>query len=191
MGGVWERMIGVARRILDAMLLQAGRARLTHEVLTTLLAEVTAIMNERPLIPVSSDPENSYILTPSMLLTQKTGTHSSPLSDINAGDMLKCQWKRVQVLADEFRYRWRREYLSTLQCRKKWPQKELDIKEGDVVLLKEKQAKRNEWPIGIIVKAAPSEDGMIRKAEVKVVKQGMTKIYYRPISKLVFLMSPI
>lgn len=126
-----------------------------------------------------------------MLLTQKTGTHSSPISDINTGDMMKCQWKRVQVLADEFWYRWRREYLSTLHCRRKWPQKELDIKEGDVVLLKEKQTKRNEWPMGIIVKAVPSEDGMIRKAEVKVVKQCMTNIYYRPILELVFLMSPI
>ncbi|KAL1259106.1 hypothetical protein QQF64_009683 [Cirrhinus molitorella] len=191
MGGVWERMIGVARRILDSMLLQAGRVRLTHEVLTTLMAEVTAIMNAQPLIPVSSDPENPYILTLSMLLTQKTDSHFSPLSDINEGNMFKSQWKRVQALAEEFWYRWRKEYLSTLQCRKKWPQKEFDIKEGDVVLLKENQAKRNEWPIGIIVKAVPSEDGMIRKAEVKVVKQGVTKIYYRPISELVFLMSPI
>lgn len=47
---------------------------------------------------VSCDPENPYNLTPSMLLTQKTGTHTSPLSDINAGNMLKCQWKRFQVL---------------------------------------------------------------------------------------------
>lgn len=30
MGGVWERMIGVARRILDGMLLQTSRVRLTH-----------------------------------------------------------------------------------------------------------------------------------------------------------------
>ncbi|KAL0152096.1 hypothetical protein M9458_052603 [Cirrhinus mrigala] len=119
MGGVWECMIGVAQHILDGMFLQAGRARLTHEVLTALFAEVTAIMNARPLIPVSSDPENPYILTPSMLLTQKTGTLQH---------MLKCQWKHVQVLADEFWYRWRREYLGTLQCRKQWPQKEPDIK---------------------------------------------------------------
>lgn len=103
---VWEHMIGVARRILDGMLLQTSRVRLTHKVLTTLLAEVIAIMNARPLIPISSDPENPHILTPYMLLTQKSVTHSSPDIDISGGDMLEYQWKRVQLLADKFWYQW-------------------------------------------------------------------------------------
>lgn len=58
MGGVWERMIGITRHILDSMLLQTGSARLTHKVLTTFLAEVTAIAvtttansESRPLPP--------------------------------------------------------------------------------------------------------------------------------------------
>lgn len=58
MGGVWERMIGIAKRILDSTLLQHGSTSLTHEVLTTFLAEVAAIINNRPLIQVSSDPED-------------------------------------------------------------------------------------------------------------------------------------
>lgn len=58
MGGVWERMIGVVRRILDSML--------THDVLTTFTAEVSAMVNSRPLVPVSSDPENPTVLSPTM-----------------------------------------------------------------------------------------------------------------------------
>lgn len=69
MGRSWERMIGVVRHILDAMLLRAGTAPLTHEVLTTLMAEVMAMMNARPLVPVSVDPEMPTLLTPAMLLT--------------------------------------------------------------------------------------------------------------------------
>ena len=38
MGGVWERMIGITRKILDSMLLDAGAKNLTHEVLTTFMA---------------------------------------------------------------------------------------------------------------------------------------------------------
>lgn len=38
MGGAWESMIGVARRILDSLLL--GVKNLTHDVLTKLMAEV-------------------------------------------------------------------------------------------------------------------------------------------------------
>ncbi|XP_071153733.1 uncharacterized protein [Mytilus edulis] len=72
MGGAWERMIGITRRILDSMLLNAVGRSLTHDVLNTLMAEVSAIVNSRPLVPVSTDPENPLILTPAMLLTQKT-----------------------------------------------------------------------------------------------------------------------
>ncbi|KAL1270884.1 hypothetical protein QQF64_029900 [Cirrhinus molitorella] len=40
MGGAWERMIGIARRILDCMLLEQKRSYLLQEVLTTLMAKV-------------------------------------------------------------------------------------------------------------------------------------------------------
>lgn len=71
MGGVWERVIGVVRRILDGLLLKTSTTRLTHEILTTLLAEVMAIVNARPLVPVSTGPETPEVLSLAMLLTQK------------------------------------------------------------------------------------------------------------------------
>ncbi|XP_035860336.1 uncharacterized protein LOC118495618 [Sander lucioperca] len=144
MVGTWERMIGVARRILDSMLLQVGPLKLTHEVLSTFMAEVCAIVNARPLIPVSTNPEAPLILTPSMLLTQKTGVSLSPASNFSKGDLLKNQWKRVQALAETFWARWRREYLSTLQCRQKWQSQKPNLKEGDVILMEDSQTKRNQ-----------------------------------------------
>lgn len=78
MGGSWERLIGLSRRILDAMLLKTRPSRLTHEVLSTLMAEVMAIMNARPLLPVSTDPENPTVLTPAMILTQKMSALAAP-----------------------------------------------------------------------------------------------------------------
>lgn len=56
MGGVWLRMIGTTRRILDLILLDCGSKCLTHEVITTFVAEGTSIFNSRPLVPVSRDP---------------------------------------------------------------------------------------------------------------------------------------
>lgn len=188
MGGVWERMIGMGRRILDSMLLQAGRVQLTHEILTTLLAEVTAVINARPIIPVSLDPEHPHILSPAMLLTQKSAALPPICDNIDHKNMLKSHWKRVQFLADHFWSRWRKEYLCTLQSRQKWHHKKTNIKEGDVVLLKDKRTRRNEWPIGIIVKTVPSEDGLARKAEVRVANEGTVKTYYRPISEMIFLL---
>ena len=189
MGGSWERLIGVARRILDAMLLQRGPVRLTHEVLSTFMAEVMAIMNGRPLVTVSTDPDMPAVLTPAMLLTQKMSTVSAPSGNFDTAQLFRKQWKHVQCLADTFWKRWRGEYLSTLQSRRKWTQEKPNIKAGDVVLMKDSQAHRNEWPMGLILKTFPSSDKRVRKVEVRIVKDGTAKVFLRPITEMVVLLS--
>lgn len=52
MGAVWERMICVARKILDSMFLKQG-SEVTHEVLVMLIVEISAIINFRPIIAKS------------------------------------------------------------------------------------------------------------------------------------------
>lgn len=189
MGGVWERMIGLARNILDGLLLKNSNTRLTHEVLVTFMAEVMAIMNARPLVPVTTDLETPVILSPAMLLTQKANPVLSPPGNFELKDLYKAQWRQVQGLADCFWKRWRQEYLTTLQTRRKWTVEKANVKEGDIVLLKDTQVKRNEWPVGIVVKAIPSHDKKVRKLEVKIVKQGSVKMYLRPVTDVIVLLS--
>lgn len=86
----------------------------SHEVLVTLIAEVTAIMNARPIVPVSSDPDMPTVFTPAMLLTQKVDSVSAPSGDLDLRDLYQSQWKQVQGLADSFWKWWRQEYLATL-----------------------------------------------------------------------------
>lgn len=117
MGGVWERMIGITRNILNSMLLDVSTKHLTLEVLCTLMAEVAAIINGRPLVTVSSDPDCPEILTPAALVTQKT---SPPVNLQYHPVDPRTQWKYVQALADTFWKRWRVEYTQTLQVRRKW-----------------------------------------------------------------------
>ncbi|XP_046701027.1 uncharacterized protein LOC124382803 [Silurus meridionalis] len=165
-GGSWERMIGLARRILDAMFLQL-KDKLTHEVLVTFMAEVAAIINARPLVPVTMDPEDSFILTPAALLTQKTSSVPAPAGEFGVTDLYKSQWRQVQHLSNTFWDRWRKQFLPTLQARKKWQSTQPNIQPGSVVLLKDSQAPRNEWPLGLITQAFPSKDGKVRQVEVK------------------------
>ncbi|XP_026178998.1 uncharacterized protein LOC113139742 [Mastacembelus armatus] len=171
MGGSWERLIGVVRRILDAMLVRNGSSHLTHEVLSTFMAEVMAIVNARPLVSISTDPDCPEILTPSKLLTQKMSAVLAPSGNFSSGQLFGKQWKQVQNLADTFWKRWKGEYLSTLQSRTKWTENKPNVREGDVVLLKDAQANRNEWPTGLVVKVFPSSDGKVRKVEVRTVKE--------------------
>ncbi|XP_024909242.1 uncharacterized protein LOC112486514 [Cynoglossus semilaevis] len=97
MGGSWERLIGVARHILDAMFLQAGPTRFTHEVLSTFMAKVIAIMNARPLVNISTDPDMPMVLTPAMLLTQKMSAVSSPCGNFGKAQLYGKQWKQTKV----------------------------------------------------------------------------------------------
>ena len=48
-GGIWERQIGTVRRVLEAMYVQLGKPQFTHDLLATLMAEVCAIVNARPI----------------------------------------------------------------------------------------------------------------------------------------------
>ena len=51
MGGVWERVIRSIRKILTALL---GQQLVNDEMLRTVMSEVQAILNSRPLTPVVS-----------------------------------------------------------------------------------------------------------------------------------------
>lgn len=188
MGGSWERMIGVTRRVLDAMLMRIAPRQLTHEVLTTFLAEVTAIVNSHPLVPVSTDADFPLILTPATLLTQKVGVPSIPLGNFDETDLYNRQWRQVQGLSNVFWHRWKNQYLSTLQGRRKWHSERKNLEVGNLVLLKDGQAKRNHWPMGIVVKTFPSQDGKVRKVEVKVATGGTCRTFLRPITDTVLLL---
>ncbi|KAJ8007682.1 hypothetical protein DPEC_G00096700 [Dallia pectoralis] len=183
MGGGWERLIGVARRILDSMLMRRDYASLSHEVLCTLMAEVTAIINSRPLV----DADYPLILTPSMLLTQKQSVPPPP-GKFTEKDLFKQQWRQVQSLANQFWSRWKREYLPTLQVRQKWQDSCPNIEDGDVVLLKDSKAARNDWPMALVTSTFPGEDGRVRKVELKVTRDGSSKKFFRPVSEVILLL---
>lgn len=69
------------------------------------MTEVTAIMNSRPLVPISTYRKAPAVLTPSMLLTQKIDTLSVTVGDCDVNDLSNKHWQRVQGLADKF---WRK-----------------------------------------------------------------------------------
>ena len=101
------------------------------------------------------------------------------------------RWRRVQYLAEQFWLRWKREFLQNLQQRTKWNEKERNLANGDVVLVKDKELHRNDWSLGRVTEAIESEDGRVRKARVRTFREGTKKIVLRPISELVLLLSTL
>lgn len=52
------------------------------------------------------------------------------------------------------------------------------------------QSKRNDWPLWVVTQVFPSKDGRVRKVEVKINRQDGTKLFLRPVTEVVLLLSP-
>ena len=179
-GGVWERMIRTIRRVLRGLLQQQ---RLSEELLTTLMCEVEAIVNSRPLTTVSDNPDDLQPLTPTHLLTLGS-PEAAPCISVEQDKYAAKTWKQVQYLADVFWKRWVKEYLPTLQERSKWTTRMRNLQIGDIVIIVDEKLPRCSWPIGRVIRVHADESGAVRKAWVKT----QTGEMHRPISKLCMLL---
>ena len=123
-----------------------------------------------------------------MLLTMKSRPVGSPPGELLPADLYACRrWRRVQYLAEQFWFRWKKEYIQNLQSRRKWCMTKRDLRKGDIVLVRNESEHRNNWPLGRMNEAIKSEDGKVRKAEVVIVKNGQKKTYLRPVEEFVLL----
>ena len=101
-GGVFERQINSIRKVLSGILLDQG-SLLTEEGLITLLCEVAAIINCRPLSHVNLSDSSCEPLSPNHLLTQKSRVVMSPPGNFVRQDLyLQKRWRRVKYLANIF-----------------------------------------------------------------------------------------
>ena len=152
MGGVWERQIRSVRAVLSSLLKQHGHL-LDDELFRTLLTEVEAVVNGRPLTVESlSDPDGPCPLTPNHLLTMKNSVILPPPGVFEKPDLYcRQRWRRVQHIANEFWTRWNKEYLASLQPRSKNISVSRNFQVGDIVLVKDDNLSRNQWPMAKVV----------------------------------------
>ena len=115
-GGVWERCIRTVRKVMRAMKEQL----LDDEGLNTLMCEVEAIVNGRPLTKLSDNPRDLEPLTPNHLLLLRNGSKVPPGVFTKEDCYENRRWPQVQYLAGVFWRRWIREYLPSLQEQQKW-----------------------------------------------------------------------
>lgn len=185
MGGAWERMIRSVRNALNHLLPRQG-SQLDDELLLTLMAEVEAVINSRPLTFLD-DQDAPVPLSPAHLLTMKNKLILPLPGKFDSKDMYcRKRWRRIQYLANEFWQRWKKEYLPTLQKRTKWQDASENLQVGDVVICKEDGLQRGAWPLARIVKVHESSDDVIRSVTVR----NVNGCYRRPATKIVLLLRP-
>jgi Family of unknown function (DUF5641) len=181
-GGIWEREVQSIKRVVDKLM---KSRRLPVYTLKSFFKRAENIVNSQPLTYVPIDNETAPALTPNMLLYgyDESGPSfdaSNDLKDENDAKLSRKHWKYVQTLADHFWTRWVKKYLPELTRRSKWHEKVEPLKVGDVVLIVDSRAKRNEFKRGRIVDAKETRSGQNREFKVLC---GET-IYTRPAVKL-------
>ena len=178
MGGFYERLVGLVKRALRKTI---SRKLLTYIQLETILKEVVATVNARPLVYVSDDINSSITLTPAHFLTLNPNTgipeleYNSNDPDYNpyesTAEKLLQVWKKGQKLLNAFWKTWRDEYLLSLReltqskLKSGRVQSEFSVNIGDVVSLKE-DVPRGCWRLGKVTRLVPSLDGNVRSAEI-------------------------
>ena len=178
-GGIWERMIGIVRRIMPAML---SSTRLTDEILETVFCEVESMINGRPLTKLNDSPDDLAPLAPYHLLLSQ-GNVSGPPGKFVEADMLRKRWRHVQHLANQFWRKWLRAYLPELQRRVKWTRECRNVAKHDLVIIADEMTPRNVWPLAIVKEVMIGRDGMVRSVKLRTTKNELV----RPITKIVLL----
>ena len=169
------------RQVLYSVLKQQT---LDEEGLQTLLCEVEAILNSRPITTVSNDPQDMEPLTPNHILLLKTKPILPP-GVLDKKDLyVRRRWKQVQYMADLFWKRWCREYLPLMQERQKWCKEKRSFKPGDVVMVVDPTAPRSSWILLRVLEAMADTKGLVRAVKVKT----QTSVLERPITKICLLL---
>lgn len=175
-GGIWESGVKSVKGHLKRVV---GQAFLTYEEFATLLAQVEACVNSRPLTLMSSSLDEPP-LTPSHFLIGEPliGVPEPSLIDVNLSPLNR--WHIIQRMMQCLWRRWQTEYLTTLQHRYKWNTTKPDLPLGTVVLVKDDTLPPGKWLLGRIIQKHPGADGVTRV----VTLQYKDNIFKRPIVKL-------
>lgn len=177
-GGLHEAAVKSVKSHLRAVI---GAQNLTFEEYATLLAQVEACVNSRPIAPLSDDPNDLCALTPAhFLIGEPLVTLCEPRDLKETRVSYLKRWEMVQQMHQHWWNRWHCEYLANLAQRSKWQTIERDLSANDMVLIREDNLPPSKWSIGRIIETLPGKDGLVRSVRVKT----PYGIYQRPITKL-------
>ena len=163
-GGLWEAGVKSVKWHLRRVI---GEQVLTFIEMSTLLCKIKAIMNSRPMLPLTDDISELGPLTPSHFLIQRS-CFAVPEPDYRDEKIpLGKRWQMVSQMAQHFWDRWTKENLTSLQMRNKWlrPQRSLEI--GDLVAVIKETTPPCQWPLGLMTDTHPGPDGLVRAVTIR------------------------
>lgn len=180
-GGLWEAGVKSVNYHLHRVLKEAY---LNYEEMNTLLVQIEAILNSRPLCQQSDDPCGYQALSPAHFLVGRELTAvAEPLYDGLRENTLS-RYQFVQKQKQTFWRRWSNDYVTEQQKRGKWNKSPSLIKNGMLVILKDDNTPPQTWRLGRIIETHPGSDGVIRVVKIRT-SSGAT--FNRPTTQIAIL----
>ncbi|XP_071118413.1 uncharacterized protein [Haliotis cracherodii] len=176
-GGGFETMIKAAKKAISAIL---GQSDVNDEELMTAFIGAEALINSRPLTYQTSHPQDDVPLTPNHFLHGQVGGSFAPESVDTTPFNPRKRWRRIQDLIRHFWSRWMKEWIPSLNRRRKWLTHQPDINVNDIVLLISPNTPRGHWPMGKVIKTHPGKDGYTRVVDIQIGQSVLT----RPVTKV-------
>ena len=182
--GVFERMVGLVK---ERLYLSLKSNKLSFLGLTTVLCEVEAVVNSRPLACLRTDPMAPTPITPGHLMTGRLLT-TIPDASVKTTEnpTVLDRMRHQQALTRSFWSAFQRDYLTELQVRKTWKeQQDLSKLKDAVVLIKEvSMTTKAKWPMGVITQPIKGRDGLVRACEIRLANG---KLIRRPVQSLALI----
>ena len=164
----WEWLIGLTKTSLKKVL---GRSHISLPVLQTMITEIEAVLNDRPLTYTSSDITDPQPLTPVHLLYGRKmirlphECQADDLSDPDYNDNSQLR-KQAAHLLQSFQSRWKHEYLTALrEYHRATGHNHQQIKIGDIVIVHDDGSHVN-WRLAIVTKLLVGGDGFTSAVEI-------------------------
>ncbi len=184
MGGFYERLIQMVKSCLKK---SVGRRLLTLDQLQTLVTEIEACLNSRPLTFIYNDLESRSVLRPVDFLSPYGMFGTPMLSDqadesedptykprLSTQDKLRSLWSKSQICLDRFWEFFHLEYLQSLRESHKLKHKDPRSTEkrepevGEIILISEPYLSRGSWKLAKVISLHKSMDGFIRSVTLKL-----------------------
>ncbi|XP_038118287.1 uncharacterized protein LOC119769527 [Culex quinquefasciatus] len=178
-GGLWESAVKSFKLLFKRTI---GLHTLLYDEFQTVLVQIEAILNSRPLTPLSNDPADFEALTPGHFLIQRPLTAIPEPNLDHIPENRLSAWQTVQRYTQQLWKKWSNLYLSDLHNRTKWTKQKDNVAVGTMVLLKDENLPPLKWQLGRVSDIHPGA-GNIRVVTVRT-KDGS---YLRAISKICIL----
>ena len=158
-GGLWEAGIKSAKHHLKRIMVNQC---LTLEEFRTLAIQIEAVLNSRPITPLSTDPNDLQPLTPAHFLIGRPLTAlPEPTTELMNLKVLS-RWEQVQKMSHLFWKRWHTDYLTHLQAKTPRIPNPDSIQQGDLVLIMDDNLPSLQWPTARVQDIHPGTDRRTR-----------------------------